>query len=70
MVSGAASPTSTWQTCRRSASGCFRGAQNPRHDHLGETARPPVRNGFDFEARHGQQVAELLRIQFGIDEAA
>jgi hypothetical protein len=27
-------------------------------------------DGFDFEAGHGQQMAELLRIQFGIDEAA
>jgi hypothetical protein len=49
--------------------GMLLGAEYPGYDDVVESGSRRF-DGFDFEAGHGQQMAELLRIQFGIDEAA
>ena len=48
--------------------GVLFGAQDFRHDHLAES-RGDRFQGFDFEAGHGQEMAEFLSVQGGIDEA-
>jgi hypothetical protein len=58
-------PTSTWQTFRRSAFGCFHFAHVADH-HVGERRRDRF-HFFHFQAGHGQQMGQFVRSHLRID---